>query len=87
MKTTYNNITFLLVSVIAERLVGSVKLVKNRPILMRPVAFSPTTPYIKFDRSTIFVESDAFLHNLVDPIIMTRRSASVYIQHVYAKTG
>ena len=33
--------------------VGSATLVKNRPILMRPVAFYHATPYIKFDRSTI----------------------------------
>ncbi len=32
---------------------GPTKLVKNRPIWMRPVAFYPATPYIKFDRSTI----------------------------------
>jgi hypothetical protein len=28
-------------------IVGSAKLVKNRPILMRPVAFSPASSYIK----------------------------------------
>ena len=34
-------------------IVGSARLVQNRPIYLRPVAFFPVTSYIEFDRSTI----------------------------------